>query len=307
MLNFLSKLKKFALKSLIPGCLALVIAELLGGFFFNLDPVAIFTLFVVAFIAYFAILLIIALICFLLWYISPSAIILVVSIAAILFGTLFFITKTSPTLDVGKILADTDIQDDLLGFLKRPGEDYTEKINGIQANINASTPDKKEIDTILKTERGELNGSYTVTKNEDGSTTIEYTYEKFVGETEEKRTFSDTVTVSANESISNAKITDAAFITAMSMNINLNAEKLKDITVISGATTSVRVKASDTKDILGIELEKDAHLVISVSRENVTSIDVSYETEDGNVSISSVYIYVEKAPEITEDNTQVTE
>lgn len=302
MLSFLSKLKKFALKSLIPSCITLLVAELIGGLFFNLDPVTIFTWFAVAFVVYFSALIIIALVCFFIWY-APSAIALVLVIVAILGGTLLFITKTNPAVDVVKLLEDADLTDSLLGFLKKPGEDYSNEVNNIQSIIDKSTPNAKKIDTLLDSKNGKLTGYYNITNNEDGSTTVEYNYEKFDKDANVVKTYVNTLTVEADAALPEDVIKDDAFINAMSLIVKLNAEKLKDIVIVS-ETFSAKVKATDTKEVLGVELDSDVYMVITVGRDNITTLDITYESADGKVSISVDYTYIEEVTEETPKNSE---
>ena len=288
MLTFLQKLKKFAIGTLILGCLALVVTSIIGSLFFNLDPINVFTWFAVAFIVYFVVLFVIAILCFIAWYFSPTILVLILAIALIL-GTCFVFVKMTPTLDIGKLLEDNKITS-LLGFLEKPGEDYSEELAEFQASIDASIPAEKEIDTTFTSERGNLSGSYTVTYD-DGVTYIEYTYDAFKSETDnETRTYKGEAEIVEGGSIDDAKINDNAFKQAMSLNIKLENDKLKNISIVSDSITA-QVKADDTGCVLGVVIDANVDLVISNSRDGITTVNISYTSAEGTVNITVVYNY----------------
>lgn len=121
MLNFLCKLKKFAIASLILGCIALVVTSIIGSLFFNLDPITVFTWFAVAFVVYFVVLFVIAVLCFIAWYFSPTILVLILAIALIL-GTCFVFLKANPVVDLDKIMEENKISESFLKFLNKNDE-----------------------------------------------------------------------------------------------------------------------------------------------------------------------------------------
>ena len=184
--------------------------------------------------------------------------------------------------------------------------DYTEDIAKFQASIDASCPDVAEIDVVLASILGDLNGSYTVTYNEDGTATVDYSYEKFnsfeAGAVfdEAKSTYTGTVTVDADGAISGGE-----FVEAVAFDINLDASKLSSISIVSG-TLRATVKAADTAAVLGVAIGADVDLIISTGADGITSITISYTTSAGDVEISTGYTYFEEVveEEETEDETE---
>ena len=98
MLDFLQKLKNFAIKSLIIGCIALVVTTVLGSLLFNLSSTTTFMWFLEAFLLYFAILFAVALFGFIAWYMTPTFAILVLALGALLLVIYVFVTKSSPMM-----------------------------------------------------------------------------------------------------------------------------------------------------------------------------------------------------------------
>ena len=294
-----------ALIPLLPSLVVLLFAELIGGLLFNLDPVTVFVWFSAAFIAYYGTLAILsvlgAFIGVLVYLGTPAIVCLILAIAVLLGGTYLVMTKTNPITDVMQILEDANIPDQYLTFLQKLGKDYTEDLNQTQTMLDASQPDVKKVDTVLESANGKLTGSYNLIKNEDGTTTVEYTYEKYDEKTNEVKTVTGTLTLEADGKLTDKEIEDNALLTAISLVINLNGEKLKNISVVSG-TISAKVKAFNTEDVLGVAIESDVYLVIAMSRDNVTAIDLTYDSEEGKVSISIGYTYLEEVtPELPEE------
>ena len=98
MLNFLQKLKNFAIKSLIIGCIALVVTIALGTVLLPLDGVLVFRWFLEVFILYFAILFLVGLVGFISWYMTPSAVVLVGGIGVVLLAIYVFATLLNPIM-----------------------------------------------------------------------------------------------------------------------------------------------------------------------------------------------------------------
>ena len=61
------------------------------------------------------------------------------------------------------------------------GVDISKAISDLQAALDASAPDAADITVVLESSLGNLNGSYNVVFNEDGTATVTYSYEKFNG------------------------------------------------------------------------------------------------------------------------------
>lgn len=165
----------------------------------------------------------------------------------------------------------------------------------VQSAIDASAPAKATIKVKLESALGDLNGSYNVTYNEDGSATVNYSYEVFnaFGEDAtkngEKSTYSDTVTVSASGEL-NKPIYGASAVEAVSFDINLDESKLSSASVVASVLTA-KVEAANTAAVLGVAISSDADLCITTGAGRVTSVVITYTTESGPVTITATYNY----------------
>lgn len=168
--------------------------------------------------------------------------------------------------------------------------DDSASIPSIQAKVDATAPKGADITVTLKTTLGDLNGSYDVLYNEDGTATVNYSYEKFntlgEGSTELKSTTTGTVTVAADGTVNGDLGTEG--LTAVSFELKLDADKLNSVAINAGVL-SATVKAENTEAVLGVALSYDAELIVATGSTGVTSMTVAYTTSVGEVEIVTVY------------------
>ena len=168
--------------------------------------------------------------------------------------------------------------------------DDSASIPDIQAKVDATAPKGADVTVTLKTTLGDLNGSYDVLYNEDGTATVNYSYEKFntlgEGSTELKSITTGTVTVTADGAV-NGDL-GAEGLTAVSFELKLAADKLNSV-VINAGVLSATVKAENTEAVLGVALTYDVQLVVTTGSTGVTSMSVAYTTGVGDVEIVTVY------------------
>ena len=172
--------------------------------------------------------------------------------------------------------------------------DDSASIPEIQNKIDASAPIGADITVLYSTTLGDLNGSYNVVYNEDGTATVNYSYEKFNtltagnATTELKSVISGTVTVAADGSVSGDL--GAEGLNAVSFDLILDAGKLSSVAIDAGVL-SADVKAADTAAVLGVALEYDVELVVATGTNGVTYMTVAYNTAHGPVEIVTSYKY----------------
>lgn len=196
-----------------------------------------------------------------------------------------------------------------------PGEDIeevdnSEAIAAIQSAIDASAPDIAEISVVLVSSRGTLNGEYNVSYNEDGSAVVSYSYELFNSFEEGsisdgvKSTYTGVATIMPDGTVTDAP-GGIASVEAVSFDISLDQSKLQKV-VVSANSISAKVTKDNTLAVLGVALDYDADLVISIEKNGVASVAISYVSASGNVDIVSVYTYIEEEPEVedTEDGSE---
>ena len=188
----------------------------------------------------------------------------------------------------------------------------TEAVAAIQAKIDASAPTSAEITVTLNSVLGDLVGEYNVAYNQDGSATVDYTYEKFNSfdeanlSGEYKTVIPGTVTIAADGTVTDS-IGGTAAVEAVTFSINLDTSKLASASV-SGGTLIAKVKAVDTAAVLGVSIGADVDLAVSVGTSGVTSVSISYTTQSGPVTISAIYdYYVEVADDTVEGGEEAAE
>lgn len=137
-----------------------------------------------------------------------------------------------------------------------------------------------------------MNGEYDVVYNEDGSATVEYSYDKYNeitdDTTEVTTTVTGTATVDKDGNVTGSLNTTVTAATAIK--VTLDGAKLGDYTVASGALIA-KVAAADTASVLGVAISADVTLTITVANGNVATMTISYESTVGPVEIVCSYNY----------------
>lgn len=179
-----------------------------------------------------------------------------------------------------------------------PGTDAEtpkETVADIQKAIDESAPLGASVTVILESTIGDLNGSYNIAYNNDGTATVNYSYERFNEFTldsvkdEFKSTVSGVVTVSADGQLSE-EIGGVASVEAVSFDIALKEEYFVTVDVSSSVLRGT-IKSENTYDVLGVDILYDVDLVIFTGSGRVTSVVISYVSDAGPVEITSVYRY----------------
>ena len=180
-----------------------------------------------------------------------------------------------------------------LGTDQTPTEKET--VANIQKAIDESAPVSASITVKFESLIGELNGSYDVSYNNDGSATVDYSYERFNEFTldsvqdEFKSVVSGNVTVSADGVLSE-EIGGVASVEAVTFDIELKEEYFTSVSVANSVLRGT-IKSENTFDALGVDIMYDVDLVVFTGNGRVTSIVISYESENGPIEISAMYRY----------------
>lgn len=138
----------------------------------------------------------------------------------------------------------------------------------------------------------ELEGTYTVTYNEDGTATIDYEYEVLNPAAEGdgiKELKSGSATVAADGTVTGDGV-DASVIAAATLNINLTAG-VKSYVVARGILTA-NIEKANTAAVLGVELPGDASLELRMADNEGTKIGqatINYSNDRGTVRIVCQY------------------
>ena len=145
------------------------------------------------------------------------------------------------------------------------------------ANTNPAT---LEIDTKLETAMGDLAGEYVVTYAEDGSATIDYSYEMFnelgANVTELKKVEQGTIEINANGEYSGAL--SGTLSGVGEYKLNLDKGKMVDVTV-NGNVLEAGIKAANTKAVLGVEIDADVTMTLTKGTDGIVSLVLTYSVE----------------------------
>ena len=182
------------------------------------------------------------------------------------------------------------------------GEDAPQDaaLNAITAAISAADPTGAVLETKItsKTFGISLEGEYTISFGEDGTATVSYTYDQLnligagtsgtniTAPVEGVATIAKdgTVTVVEGEGSVGAQITAVA-------GVKLNLDATKMTYSISSGVLSATVKAQDTRSVFGIDIEADVGLVVSTANGKVSTITLTYVTDEVEAEIVCVYNY----------------
>ncbi len=169
------------------------------------------------------------------------------------------------------------------------GDDEVDTLADYIAAQEATDPKQAVVGISVETAIGTLNGTVTTNYNSDGSSVIEYSYEKFnaIGEGDgEKSTVTGTVTCDKDGKYSGALTGNVD--TAASIKLNLDTKLLENVSFDDGVC-SATVKSENTAEVLGVELGADARLVLYKTEGSISSFTVTYRNGDNTISIVCEY------------------
>ena len=155
--------------------------------------------------------------------------------------------------------------------------------------VEATNPTETVVDTEVTTVLGKLYSTVKTVYNEDGSSVITYSYEKFnaIGEgADAKSEISGTVNCDKDGKYSGDVSGNVS--AAASIKLHLDASLLKDLSFDNQVCSAV-VEAANTQAVLGIALNADVNIVIAVSEGKLASMTLAYTDQSGEVLISCSY------------------
>ena len=104
-----------------------------------------------------------------------------------------------------------------------------------------------------------------------------------------KSSYTGTVVVAADGSISSG-LDGVASVEAVTFELNLNPDKL--VSYEAGSSVlNAKVAAANTASVIGVAINADVDLVITVGANRVTSVVMTYALTNGTVTITAVYHY----------------
>ena len=165
-----------------------------------------------------------------------------------------------------------------------------------KAAMDNTAPERIVINTkTVSVGLGELEGTYSVTYNEDGSAVIKYTYEKWNTistdgspiSPDAKSNASGTVTKNADGTYTDPDFTGGAEVAVLSLNLDAIS---KGYTLSEdGSTLSATVIKGNTEAVFGTAFGYDVQLKIVKGVSAIESISLEYVNGNDTVYIDCVY------------------
>lgn len=158
------------------------------------------------------------------------------------------------------------------------------------AAYGATVPVKITVSTKLVTILGDLNSTVETIFNPNGSSTINYTYERFneiSSDTDIKSVISGTVECDKNGNYSVGGEFVGQNNTVVGVKLNLDAS-LMDYSV-DGDVLTATVKAENVKAVTGVDFGADTVIMITKSQGKIISVTANYNSANGPVSVVCSY------------------
>ena len=168
------------------------------------------------------------------------------------------------------------------------GEDYKTLETFISA-VEATSPKGMVLEIEQETALGTLNATVMVAYNEDGSSVIEYSYEKFnaIGEGDGvKSTVTGKITCDKDGNYTGdltGKVESAA-----ALKLSLDADKMKNLKFNDNMFSAI-IESADTEAVLGVEIASDVSLVVAKAADKISTVTMTYTTEAGDVTVKCSY------------------
>ncbi len=174
------------------------------------------------------------------------------------------------------------------------GDDAPEDIKSFKAAVAATAPESIEGTVTVTTVYGPLKATFDADIAEDGSFTLDYSYESFndlgtgdASDVVSKKT--GTVTYKDGQ-YSDSSLASKLPADAAAAKLGLDAKKMSYSVSADGKVLTATVKAADTASVLGVAYDADVTLVITQNAGKIISLSLSYTVaEAGNVLVVCNY------------------
>ncbi len=158
---------------------------------------------------------------------------------------------------------------------------------------SSTEPSVVTLNITVGTAYGDLDASYVTTYKEDGSFTVEYSYEEFAASGEGNAddvtvVKTGTVTCDKNGNLSGGSV-DGKVETLSGNKLSFNADKMDAKVSKDGDVLTATVKAKNTKAVFGLEIAGDVTLVVTKSEGKLVSYTMTYTLESGDVVVKCLY------------------
>ena len=173
--------------------------------------------------------------------------------------------------------------------------DTINRFGDFEDAIVATEPESLEGTVTLDTLAGEMKGEYSATVANDGSVTVNYSFDNFnsvseggAGDVSSKKVGSVTRDADGNYTYTGDRVATAESVAGTVTSLKLDNSKLVNAN-ISGNALSATVKSANTASVLGVALESDATFVLVINDGKVISFALAYEVEGASVEIVCEY------------------
>lgn len=168
-----------------------------------------------------------------------------------------------------------------------------DSVKGFDKAIKDTKPTVVNVVIETETALGLLKANYETTYAEDGSFTINYSYEKFNGISEGAAedviaVVSGTVTCDKDGNYSDGGALVGTATTATGAKIKLG-KKMEYSVSRDGNVLTATIKAANTKSVLGAEFPADVTLVLTKAEGKIVSYTINYTTDAGVTNIICEY------------------
>ena len=167
-----------------------------------------------------------------------------------------------------------------------PEEIFAAKVNEFSTAVAATSPTTSTI--TVKSENadyGELNATFNVTYNEDGSITVNYSVDRLGESIDEDFIVTETGTVTCDKDGNYVSGTDFSGTVSAPTVFTINLDLFENIR-IEGASLFGKVSAANTAAAIGVELDTDANVVVVKNAGKITAMVASYEKNGTTVTIN---------------------
>ncbi|MBO7196136.1 MAG: hypothetical protein J6V80_02260 [Clostridia bacterium] len=163
----------------------------------------------------------------------------------------------------------------------------------VSAATATSSPKASVIETERQSDKGTLTAKIEISYNTDGSSVIEYTYDRFgsisLGE-DFIVTESETVSCDKNGNYSDGGAFTGNVIASGAYSLNLVESKLRDAR-IEGNILYATVFSYDTAAVLGVNLGTTVLITVTVNNGKIDLVSATYNKGADKISVECEYAY----------------
>ena len=176
-----------------------------------------------------------------------------------------------------------------------PDEPDYSNLEPFKAAVTASAPKTAKIEVSMETTISDepMTGEFDISYGAE-NILVNYTYDQFneINATNptapDKETVTGSATIDKNGNVTDGSVSSTVTAAALAQ-YNLDGAKMT-YTVQVGVLTAT-VEAANTESVLGVKIDADVTLTLTVTDGKVTSVTINYTTSEGPATIATTYTY----------------